>query len=76
MENSITSMNSKSLLRTVIVFIIAIIAFSYLYKHGISPIWAAVAIIMFPGFFRFIYRVACFLVSTAIIIAILKFLIF
>lgn len=37
----------------------AFIMFSYLYSRGISPVWAAVAIVCFRGFFRFLYKIAC-----------------
>ncbi len=72
---NITS-GSKKWLKTIVVLIVAAIGFSYLYSHGISPVWTAVAIVIFPGFFRFIYKIACFLVAAAIVIAILSFLIF
>ena len=36
----------------------------------------AVAIICFRGLFRFLYRIACFLVALAIILCILIFLVF
>ena len=49
------------------------IIFSWLYSHGISPVWTAVAIICFRGLFRFLYRIACFLVALAIILCILSF---
>ena len=37
----------------------AFIVFSYLYSRGISPVWTAVAIVCFRGFFRFLYKIAC-----------------
>ena len=54
----------------------AVIAFSWLYSHGISPVWTAVAIVCFRGLFRFLYRIACILVALAIILCILSFLVF
>ena len=54
----------------------AAIAFSWLYSHGISPVWTAVAIVCFRGLFRFLYRIACILVALAIILCILSFLVF
>lgn len=42
--------------------IAAFIVFGYLYSRGVSPVWTAVAIVCFRGFFRFLYKVACFLV--------------
>ncbi|WP_288785800.1 hypothetical protein [uncultured Bacteroides sp.] len=56
--------------------VVAFIAFSYLYTRGISPVWAAVAIVCFRGFFRFIYRIACLLLAAAILFCILSHLIF
>jgi hypothetical protein len=53
----------------VTIFILAITAFSYLYRHGISPVWAAVMITVFPGFFRFIYKTVCLLLAACIAIA-------
>ncbi len=61
---------------TIAIGVIAFIVFSYLYTRGVSPVWAAVAIICFRGFFRFLYKIACFLVAAAIIFCILSFLIF
>ena len=74
--NNITSANWKKWMKIIVILIVAPIGFSYLYRHGISPVWTAVAIVVFPGFFRFIYKIACFLVAMAIIFAILSFLIF
>lgn len=62
--------------RTLALAVTAAIIFSWLYFHGISPVWTAVAIICFRGLFRFLYRVACFLVALAIILCILSFLVF
>lgn len=76
MKTNCISTSTKKWIKAIMVFIVAAIGFSYLYRHGISPVWAAIAIVLFPGFFRFIYRVACFLVALAIVIAILSFLIF
>lgn len=74
--NNIIPQNGKQWMKAIAVLIVAIIGFSYLYRHGISPVWAAVAIVVFPGFFRFIYKIACFLVAAAILFAILSCLIF
>ena len=46
-----------------------------MYTRGISPVWAAVAIVCFRGFFRFLYRIACLLVAAAILFCILSFLV-
>ncbi len=50
--------------------------FGYLYSRGISPVWAAVAIVCFRGFFRFLYRIACIIVAVILLSAILGGLIF
>ena len=62
--------------RTAALALTAAIAFSWLYSHGISPVWTAVAIVCFRGLFRFLYRIACILVAFAIILCILSFLVF
>ena len=46
--------------RTIALGFAAFIVFSYMYTRGISPVWAAVAIVCFRGFFRFLYRIAAF----------------
>jgi len=56
--------------------VVAFIVFSYLHSRGISPVWTAVAIVCFRGFFRFIYRIACFLLAAAILFCILSYLAF
>lgn len=66
----------KKRLQVVVVFFIALFGFSYLYSHGISPVWPAILIVLFPGLFRFLYKVICFLVAVAIVITIVGFLIF
>ena len=60
----------------VLTAIVAALLFSYLYTRGISPVWAAVAIVCFPGFFRFIYKIACIVMAALILFAILSFLVF
>jgi hypothetical protein len=74
--NDIIPQNGKQWIKAIAILTVAVIGFSYLYSRGISPVWTAVLIVVFPGFFRFIYKIACFLVAAAIIIAILSFLIF
>ena len=61
---------------TAIVAVVAALGFSYLYTRGVSPVWAAVAIVCFPGFFRFIYKIACIVMAALILFAILGFLVF
>ena len=60
----------------ILLAIVAALLFSYLYTRGISPVWAAVAIVCFPGFFRFIYKIACIVMAALILFAILSFLVF
>ena len=62
--------------RTAALAITAAIVFGWLHNHGISPVWTAVAIVCFRGLFRFLYKIACFLVALAIILCILSFLVF
>ena len=57
--------------RTIALGFAAFIVFSYMYTRGISPVWAAVAIVCF----RFLYRIACLLVAAAILFCILSFLV-
>ena len=61
---------------TAIVAVIAALGFSYLYTRGVSPVWAAVAMVCFPGFFSFIYKIACIVMAALILFAILSFLVF
>lgn len=60
----------------ILLAVVAALGFSYLYTRGVSPIWAAVAIVCFPGFFRFIYKIACIVMAALILFAILSFLVF
>lgn len=63
-------------IRIVSLAVAAFIVFSYLYARGISPVWMAVAIVCFRGFFRFIYKIACLLLAAVIIFCILSYLVF
>ncbi len=67
---------SSKWIRMMALAIAAFIVFSYLYSRGISPVWAAVAIVCFRGFFRFLYKTACFLLAAAILFCILSYLVF
>lgn len=55
---------------------LAWIAFSYLYTRGISPVGAALLVVLFPGLFRVLYRVACLLTAVALFAVILAHLIY
>lgn len=63
-------------IRTAALGIVAAIVFSYLHSRGISPVWMAVAIVCFRGFFRFLYKIACLLVAAAILFCILSCLVY
>ncbi len=76
MDTNKISTGVKKWGRVITITIIALIGFSYLNRHGISPVWTAVLIVLFPGIFRFIYKIICFMVAVAVIIGILGFLIF
>lgn len=59
------------------ILILALAAvFGYLYTRGVSPVWAALAIVFFRGFFRFLYKIACIIVAVALLFAIISGLIF
>lgn len=72
----IERLRSSKWIRMMALAIAAFIVFSYLYSRGISPVWAAVAIVCFRGFFRFLYKTACFLLAAAILFCILSYLVF
>ncbi len=72
----IERLRSSKWIRMIALGITAFIVFSYLYSKGISPVWAAVAIVCFKGFFRFLYKIACLLVAAAILFCILSYLVF
>ena len=50
----------------------------YCRGHGVhlSPVWGALAIVCFQGFFRFLYKVACLIVAAVLMFAILGGLVF
>ncbi|WP_250703509.1 hypothetical protein [Bacteroides fragilis] len=72
----IERLRTSGRIRIAALAVVAFIVFSYLHSRGISPVWAAVAIVCFRGFFRFIYRIACFLLAAAILFCILSYLVF
>lgn len=72
----ITADKQKSLIKWIAIVILLALVFTFLHKHGVSPVWAAVAIVCLKGVFKFIYVIASCLVTLAIIVAILSFLIF
>ena len=75
----IEKLRTAKWIRIMALAIVAFIVFSYLHSRGISPVWAAVAIVCFKGFFRFLYKIACLLVTdstAAILFCILSYLVF
>ena len=70
------SSTAKKWIKAITFFIIALFSFSYLYSRGISPVWLAILIVLFPGLFRFLYKVICFLAAVAIVITVLGLLLF
>ena len=72
----IEKLRTANWIRILALAIVAFIVFSYLHSRGISPVWAAVAIVCFKGFFRFLYKIACLLVAAAILFCILSYLVF
>ena len=72
----IEKLRTAKWIRMIALGIVAFIVFNYLYSRGISPVWAAVAIVCFKGFFRFLYKIACLLVAAAILFCILSYLVF
>ena len=69
----------KSILRKVVwkVILVLVLAtcFYFLSKTGVQPLWAAIGIIFIKSVIRFIFRISVILVSIAIVIAIIIFLI-
>ena len=75
-RDCIERLRTSRRIRIAALAVVAFIVFSYLHSKGISPVWTAVAIVCFRGFFRFIYRIACFLLAAAILFCILSYLVF
>lgn len=75
-RDCIDKIKTNRWVRLIALGVAAFIMFSYMYSRGISPVWIAVAIVCFRGFFRFLYRIACLLVAAAILFCILSFLVF
>lgn len=72
----IARLRTDKRMRMAALVLVAFAVFSYLYSRGISPVWAAVAIVCFRGFFRFLYKIACLLVAAVILFCILSYLVF
>ena len=58
MKTTTASKRKKRIWRIILILLTAL-GFSYLYTRGVSPVWAAVAIVFCRGFFRFLYAIAC-----------------
>jgi mannose/fructose/N-acetylgalactosamine-specific phosphotransferase system component IID len=69
----------KSIFQKVMPGIIPIILLAtgvwFLFKMGMEPLWAAIAVIILKGFIRFVYRLTVMLVAVAVVISLLTFLI-
>ena len=74
-KDFIERLRTDKRIRMAALVLVAFAIFSYLYSRGISPVWAAVAIVCFRGF-RFLYMIACLLVTAAILFCILSYLVF
>ena len=75
-KDFIERLRTDKRIRMAALVLVAFAIFSYLYSRGISPVWTAVAIVCFRGFFRFLYMIACLLVAAAILFCILSYLVF
>jgi hypothetical protein len=75
-KDFIERLRTDKRIRMAALVLVAFAIFSYLYSRGISPVWAAVAIVCFRGFFRFLYMIACLLVAAIILFCILSYLVF
>ena len=75
-KDFIERLRTDKRIRMAALVLVAFAIFSYLYSRGISPVWAAVAIVCFRGIFRFLYMIACLLVAAAILFCILSYLVF
>ncbi|MDR0700236.1 MAG: hypothetical protein LBG28_13635 [Tannerella sp.] len=60
---------------TVLLIMLLAVCFWVLSKAGIQPLLAAIAIVCLKGFIRFVYRLTVMLVSIAIVISLIIFLI-
>lgn len=72
----ITAVTGLRWLWKILFLIAAAMVFTYLYTRGVSPVWGALAIVCFQGFFRFLYKVACLIVAAVLMFAILGGLVF
>lgn len=68
--------NKKHLVGRILAFGLLTLALGYLHSRGLSPVAAALVLIGCRGFFRFLYAIVSFLLTTALIVAILAFIIF
>ena len=75
-KDFIERLRTDKRIRMAALVLVAFAVFSYLYSRGISPVWTAVAIVCFRGFFRFLYKIACLLVAAIILFCILSYLVF
>jgi hypothetical protein len=60
---------------TVFLITLLVICFWILSKAGIQPLLTAIVLVCLKGFIRFVYRLTVMLVSIAVVIALIIFLI-
>lgn len=72
----ITRITGMSWLWKALLILALAAVFGYLYTRGVSPVWAALAIVFFRGFLRLLYKIACIIVAAALLFAIISGLIF
>ena len=74
-QNAMQKVIFKKTALTVILILLLAVCFSVLSKAGIQPLMAAIAILCLKGLIRFVYRLTVMLVSIAIVISLILFLI-
>lgn len=62
------------LLRKVVMVLAAAAAFVWLHKHGMSPVLAALVLLFLRSVIRFLFRMICCLMTLAVLIALIMFL--
>lgn len=68
------AINRKRLIVKIATIILAATAFIWLHKHGMSPVVAALAVVFLRSIFRFLFKAACCLMTLAVLIGIIVFL--
>lgn len=68
--------NKKHLVGRILTLGLLALVFGYLHSQGLSPVAAALVLIGCRSLFRFVYAIVSFLLTAALIIAILGFIIY